>query len=229
MPPKTSKITDIAGPGETAPSATSRPLLVESRSVMPNDPMLVGADAAASAAPAVRRSERVLEPVSSDLGGSDVAAASKPADDTPSAPILQSVAAPAPQKPEPDSTLPEPTEKPRPAEPVSKPAEKPAAKPMEMTGAENDDSSDTNAAPDAAAAEAAAAEEARNQELEKLAESGIYTVPINAIQRKRSHMVEIAMIVLGIVLAVALFDAALDSGLLKLSVDIPHTNFLSAQ
>jgi hypothetical protein len=69
-----------------------------------------------------------------------------------------------------------------------------------------------------------AAEEARKHELEQLIATGKYAVPINAVQRKRSHIFVAGMCLLAVALAVVLVDVVLDVGLVKASF-IPHTSF----
>jgi hypothetical protein len=79
------------------------------------------------------------------------------------------------------------------------------------------------------AAETAALEAkvAREQELEQLIASGKYNVPINAVRRKRSRAYVLVLCLLALVLAAALVDIALDTGILSLDVNIPHTDFFS--
>lgn len=69
---------------------------------------------------------------------------------------------------------------------------------------------------------------ARQQELEALIASGKYAVPINAVQRKRSRMTVAALTFVAVILAVVLFDAALDSNVISLP-SVPHTHFFQSK
>lgn len=185
--PKTTKITDVADPGKTAPSATSRPIVVTNRPVLTNDPMMVNSEAPdiiATAAPTIHTS-KTLNPVSAEEQTSNSSASDTAAEQPDSA----SSEAPEPSLAQDDAR------------------------------AEAEDAS-----AEAKEARERAAEEARNRELEQLVESGTYNVPINAVQRKRSHMFVAGMCLLAIVLAVVLFDIVLDVGIVDISF-IPHTNF----
>jgi len=243
MPPKNPKITDVASPGKTAPSASGRPIIVTNRPVLPHDPMI--ADPAKETAPTdpalVRRSAKVIAPVSPDMA----AASPMPQPETPSTDDMQALVA---------ATL--PVDKPAPVAPaqaseVSTPATGPAAQtgivPAEQepsapapqaasaprpdkaselrdVEAENVSAEDETAA---AQAEADAAQTARAQELEQIIESGVYAVPINAVQRKRSRMFIAAMCVVAALLGLVLADAVLDANLVHPPFAVPHTHLFS--
>jgi anti-sigma28 factor (negative regulator of flagellin synthesis) len=198
MPPKDTKISDVASPGKTAPSMSSRPIVVTNRSVLATDPMIV--DASKAAAPddviaMTRRTAKTIEPVSADA--QPVAAGPAKA----ALPIL----APA--------EVAEPTPPVEPAKP--------------MVTARKEETAASDAQSKAADAETEAVEDARVQKLEGLVASGTYAVPINAIQRKRSRMFVATMCLLALVLAVLLLDALLDVGVVSLPSIIPHTHLFS--
>jgi len=116
---------------------------------------------------------------------------------------------------------------------ASTPEAKPDAEPdmAETPTATTPEATETDLDPEATAtAEEAAAVEAklkRETELESIIESGKYAVPINAVQRKRSHVATLLLCVLAIVLLVALLDVAADVGIVKLPSSVPHTHFFS--
>lgn len=252
---KPTKIDDVKRPEKVTPAATSRPIIVTNRSVLPNDPMVVpdsSADAkeaeAKPAEPTVHTA-KVIKPLDSTL-----TAATTTADaDTAPAAVTEDAKAVEPENPAPplevpnlesasDAKPPEAVDE-APIEPASdakatEPA--PADEPKPETPAEPspsikpiDDSaaSKLNRDPEAelTAQEVAAAEAkaAREQELEALIVSGKYQVPINAVQRKRSRIHTVLLFLLALVLAAALFDAVLDAGLVNLPVNVPHTHFFS--
>ncbi|HEY4160573.1 MAG TPA: hypothetical protein VGM08_00770 [Candidatus Saccharimonadales bacterium] len=238
------KIDDVKQPGKALPSATSRPILVSDHTdIPPTDPMLASPDSSSGgkddtpAEPAaLSHTARTIEPLT--------------------APTVTSVAHDAPaQKPPADTTETkppadaEPSEPPTPeAEPASDPAAENTAAtitpPTSISGAANDPArtgSDGSAAdtdevakirdPDAAiSAEEAAAAEAkvkREQELEDVIGSGKYTVPVNALQRKRSRTHTILLCILAVVLLLALLDVVFDMGLVNAPHGVPHTHFFS--
>jgi hypothetical protein len=83
--PKPPKVTDVKVPGESAPSASARPIIVTNRPVLKRDPMVVGgaateatednpqAPSSPSGPPSLSptKSKMVLSPLSSPAGGSD--------------------------------------------------------------------------------------------------------------------------------------------------------------
>jgi len=94
LPPKSTKITDVADPGKTAPSSSGRPILVTNRPVLASDPMMVseakpsGQPATAQAGPVVNRTAKVIAPVSADVQALDAAAAAESAPAKPAEPAL---------------------------------------------------------------------------------------------------------------------------------------------
>ena len=198
MAQKTSKIDDVKGPGKSAPSASGRPIVVTNRPMLANDPMMVENDDTPPAEKA-----KPAEPISR------TAKTLKPVDET--------LKAPAPEVKPTDS-----------ADTAAEAAPEPATdEPAETTVEDAGENRDADAAASAADAEAEAAKLARETELEQLITSGKYAVPINAVQKKRSHMYTVLLCVVALILVVVLADAALDAGLIKLS-GVPHTHFFGS-
>lgn len=211
MPPKSTKITDVASPGKTAPSASSRPIVVTNRSLIANDPMIAGAakeetaSGEATTAPVINRTAKTIAPVSADM-------------QSPEAPVSELALEPMATK---NSASTETLT----AEVASQDS-KPAASDSEdesQAPVHRDDEADLAAAE----SQAEAAQNAREQELDQLIESRKYAVPINAVQRKRSRVFVATMCLLALLLALLLVDAVLDVGLFKLPVSVPHTHLFS--
>jgi hypothetical protein len=208
MPPKNPKMTDVTSPGKTAPSASSRPIVVTNRSVLASDPMIVeakptpGSDASSDVM--MHRTAKTIEPMAADAQVAVVG----------NAPLAETALV--------QMTAPETITPPEPVQEEPKTLTPPAAAP-----APEEPLRDAEAAASAAESEAVAAEEARQQKLEELVETRAYAVPINAVQRKRSRMFIAAMCILAVVLALVLVDAVLDANIIKLPNGIPHTHFFS--
>jgi hypothetical protein len=119
---------------------------------------------------------------------------------------------------------------------VEKPAAETQPKKEEQSSADESDASSESADADKQtpsgdqtkqAVEAAEAQLRRDSELEELINKREFYVPINARARKRSVHVSAAMLVLVVVLAAFLLDLMLDSGMIQLSQDVPHTHLFS--
>ncbi len=87
---------------------------------------------------------------------------------------------------------------------------------------------DQDAAATAEEIAAAESQAVREHELEALVASGKYRLPINAVQRKRSHVHVLVLSILALVLAVALVDVTADAGLVPVPAYVPHTHFFSS-
>ena len=197
-------IADVKAPGLTTPAASSRPILVTNRPVLTSDPMIAGGSVGTlKPAEPVNRSTKEIKPVSE----AESIVPTKASDNL-EADVVDESSDTTPA--EGDSTPEAPTE------------DKPIYSPARTIVNERD----AEAQLVAAAEEATAEQDARQQELEKLVEDGTYVVPINAVHRKRSLLVGLAVVSLIIVLAFVVFDVLLDADIIKLSVSIPHTNFL---
>jgi len=231
MPPKNLKVTDVAKPGRTAPPATARPIIVTNRPVIQNDPMIVDAakkNDTEPTAPLINRTARTIEPMTPTEAQVD-----KPNDEAVTPDVVPDLSSLSLKPNEADKTEPIP-----PVQPLAKPEmttadaadlapeeQKPPAE--DEPPADKDVTEQSAEEVSAAEAEAQAAEEARRQALEKLAESGTFAVPINAVQRKRSRVFVAAMCVIALVLAVALADLILDANLVHAPSVVPHTHLFS--
>ncbi|HEX8763326.1 MAG TPA: hypothetical protein VF733_06255 [Candidatus Saccharimonadales bacterium] len=69
----------------------------------------------------------------------------------------------------------------------------------------------------------------RQDELQGYIDNRDFYVPINAVARKRSLKVSLALTLLELVLGVLLLNLMLDAGLIQLLEKIPHTNFFNLQ
>lgn len=148
--------------------------------------------------------------------------AAEPAPEAPAAPVASS-SAPEAEKPAAEDEArvdaPSETEKPAAAASTDQPAE---------SDAETTRARDSEAEQRAVSAEEEAARQTRERQLEALITSGKYAVPINAVQRKRSRLFVTVASVIALLLALAVLDVLLDTGLVKLPVNLPHTHFFSA-
>jgi hypothetical protein len=220
MAQRPSKIDDVKRPEKVTPAASSRPLIVTNRPILPSDPMVVPTDQVEATKPAepVTRTAKTVEPAS---GAEPV---------IPTAPETRSpvVSDEAKKTDQPVAVITEP------AQPGPVPDSRAAtAASDESTQVPLPGAAEEEPRRDAEAevlAEETAAQEAktvREQELEQLIASGKYHAPINALQRKRSRMYTAALLLLAVALAALLLDTALDAGLVKTSVKVPHTHFFS--
>jgi len=240
---KAIKINDVKQPGKALPSATSRPILVSDHTDAPaTDPMLAspgsGSDGKDETPAPLTHTARTIEPLTAPIV-------------TPAAHDGLPPKAPADMpetKPSADTDQPghavseiEPASEPEPAAETSVATITPptststAADDSTQTGSDNytADTDKTTAArdPDAAiSAEEAAAAEAkvkRQQEVEDIIASGKYTVPVDAVQRKRSRTHIILLCILAVLLLLALLDVVFDMGLVNAPRGVPHTHFFS--
>jgi type IV secretory pathway VirB10-like protein len=218
MADKSPKFIDIKAPEKSKPSTTSRPVIVTNRPVLGNDPMVNPdqTDETKSAVP-MTRTGKTISPVSEGLIA-------------PEETKEESADAPAPEKPELETAQ---TEEPKAAEAkAEEPAEapKPEPEPEEDAAVESSIPTGRDAAAESHADEAKAAAEAeaaatRQNQLEEMIASGKFNAPINAVHRKRSQVVAVLLVLVAILLAVVVADAALDAGLISID-GVPHTDFL---
>lgn len=228
-------IADVAHPGKTPPSPTSRAIITNHATL--KDPMVVtnispesDNTATAMAQPAKTRAvggELKLQPLSNSPAASVASDVPVKADEPPDVP-----ATPVEIPDEKTESKPE-------AEPKTE--SKAAAKAMPSTepptdqdtpdttepaGSINGDSSDK---PDPAQLEAAeAAKQAEHvAEIQKLVDSKKYFLPINAVERRRSKRFIALGVVLSLILALAWLNIALDAGLIEIPGVKPFTHFFS--
>ena len=204
-PTKSAPIVDVAQPGKSAPSATSKSIIV-SHKPMVSDPMVVDDKS---------RSQLTNTPMLR-LSVSDEVTVDKPEEPTESvAPAEQiDVKGATPTEPVEASKPDEPAE---PAEPTDTPGE--ADKPVAGTTKTKDPAAD---------AQAEIAKQAEHDTtIQQLIDSKDYFLPINVVEQRRSRRIVILGIILSLVLVVVWVDIALDAGLIKISGVKAVTHFFS--
>jgi len=114
------------------------------------------------------------------------------------------------------------------AESDSKPAEKSPETGAESAQTDNNEESDAGKPVDPAAAEAEEAKRAKHDaEIQKLADSKQYYLPINAVEKRKTKRFIALGVLLSLLLVVFWVDVALDAGLIHLSGIKPLTHFFS--
>jgi hypothetical protein len=208
------KITDVAHPGTTAPSESSKPIIVTNRPIL-KDPMVVEKDKDGETPAKKTAVEPKIKPLPE----------AKPEEAKPES-TAEATPEVKPDKPEPTAEA-----EPKPVsdtKPETKPDE--AAPETGKAGAAADDKGTTDQnqkIPDAemdAAAKAAAEHEG---EIQKLVDSKKYFLPINAVEQRRSRRFVALGIILSLLLIVAWVDIALDAGLISLPAIKPATHLFS--
>jgi len=219
--PSAKRIIDVAHPGKSLPSATSKPVIVSNRPIL-KDPMMadepVSEEQASQSEPTSitvktklqpldKPAEKMSEPVTSDEQKTEKV-------DNKSEPTIAELAKTAKaSRPE----ISEITEKPE--EP-----ENGTQEPTDEEKTPKDATELTSAEIDAAELE----EQTKHDEaIEKLVESKEYMLPINAVEKRRTQRFIILGIVLSVLLIVAWVDIALDAGLIELGSIKPVTHFFS--
>ena len=180
-------IADVAHPGTTAPTDTSKSIITHR--LMVKDPMVVEEDAK-------------LE-------------------DTGSLPKKTSELKIAPP------TEPVTNDDPAPVEPETPAAEK-APEPAETEEPKSADEDKKSLKAPKSDKDIKAAEAAKDAKLQQLIDSKKYSLPINAVEQRRSKRVVTLGIVLAILLALAWVNIALDAGLIHLDNIKPLTHFFSS-
>ena len=236
---KATKIDDIKRPDKVTPNPTSRPVIVTNRPTLKNDPMMASDDTKSeegSEAIPMTHSAKTIIPINPNVSPDpDPAEPDSPPKDVES--MAGEDKEENSQSPEDTDTAQSETEGDSRSEPVeevvptasveqdTKVSEHSVGEGKPTSGAERD--------PEAAvtAEEAALAEEKarRDQEVEDIIASGKYVVPIDAVQRRRSHIATVSLFILALVLALILVDAILDVGIVHVPSSIPHTHFFSKQ
>jgi hypothetical protein len=91
---KTTKISDVANPGESAPAPSSRPILVTNRPVLSNDPMMVSTQTGDGRPPEVQPTVRTGKTISPITEPSSVSTENAVAEAVPESTIASTDAAP---------------------------------------------------------------------------------------------------------------------------------------
>jgi hypothetical protein len=240
------QIFDVSHPGKTAPTTTSKPVIVMNRPVL-KDPMMVTStneqtESSAPTTPAQKSFDTPkLQPLSAPLltpapkkvevetddtkpnppsePASEVAATSEPITET------STDAAEEPAEPEAPASTPAP----EPPKAVEAPA--PAAETnAETTDEAEADAADTTTSPSSPAkeeADQAAEAEAYEAAVQKLADSKQYYVPVNSLEKRRTKRFIVLGIIISLILAAAWVDIALDAGLIHIGGLEPVTHLFS--
>lgn len=234
-PKKASKkhIADVQEPGTSAPSETSKPVIVTNRPLL-KDPMVV--DKAASspeledktpAAPVSSTAKPKLqpstEPVPSD---DDVAETGKVSDGVESA-TESNIAREPKTSSEPEAAPHEPTATDAPETSSGAAATAEGSEPQpEANNVPSTDNKPKNTA--AQQAELEAAEQAKHDAtIQQLIDSKQYVLPINTIEKRKNKQFVILGVAVAVILVLIWLDIALDAGIIRLGGLKPPTHFFS--
>lgn len=241
--PKGSKaIADVAHPGTSAPSDTSKSIITH-RPMM-RDPMVVDEDEKqpedkAGLTPGKSGGETKITPLSERKDDAPDTTASGAAGDDAKADDEAEAKTGAKAGDKEDRT--DPVEKPAEPKAIAADADKPdvadagdagdaadAEEPAKDDNAETGDKPGVEPGKDKTVDDAKAAAQAEEDaKTAKLIESRKYFLPINAVEQRRSTQIAVAGVILALILAVAWVDVALDAGLIHLGGIKPVTHIFS--
>jgi len=200
-------VPDVEKPGKSAPTTTSKPVLVSNRPIL-KDPMVVvdeEGDQKESEAPAKKEPSRSTPPVI------------QPPDEPKS----------EDKPPEPPAISPEPPKADEPETPNKPPEDEPASpKVAEPEPAGSDQTKPTTDAEKKLAAEAAKHAE-HEAEIQKLVDEGQYILPINTAEKRKAKRFMVLGVVLAVFLVLAWLDIALDARIISLGGLHAPTHFFS--
>lgn len=233
------KVFDITHPGKTAPSSTSRPVIVTNHSLM-KDPMMANDSSSepadhepAAPAPSTPSSRLVIKPLTDSEPATigTKAAPDEPTDatDDEDAPA-STVSEPTAEEKTPAADT---TEEMPPAAADDDPSAEESAKPSADPPAGATASTKKAAKPQTPEELAAAAQEAERQAAEhtaaiqQLADSHKYYLPIVSQEKRQARRFVALGVLLVLLLAVAWLDVALDAGLVTMGGKLPHTHFFA--
>jgi hypothetical protein len=242
------KVFDVAHPGKSKPSASSRPIIVSNRPIL-QDPMVSSSqqpsDVDTSEKPNPSAIKIRLKPLDDDNDDASDAKVEKPekdekADNRTIAVLAAEKAAekaeeksdetPAPEaeatnKPSEELKTEDDTEKSAPEPDTTNNAKADTSAEPEATADENLPVDDNKDAKETAALEAVAK---KQEEIRSLVESREYFLPINAVERRRSKVVSILGLLLIVALGLMLVDLLLDVGFIRLGGVHSLTHFFSS-
>ena len=227
---------DVSRPGKSAPSSSSKPIIVTNRPLL-QDPMMSKDEPKAEPAdqPTKQNSKITIQPITVTSSDEDSDTQLSVKTTVPTAPPADEVkqAEPA-EEPKPSETAleqdaaeaPKPEEKPAdavppsPEQPTEPPFEKPSDVPAEQpTETEDDDQAKAPATPeeeDAAAKKAQEEAAAHDAAIQKLVESEQYYLSINSVESRKTKRFILLGFVLIVLLGAVWVDVALDAGLLHI-------------
>jgi hypothetical protein len=235
-------IIDVNHPGTVAAEATGVPVIVTNRPVL-KDPMVVDKDENGNPvdkdeeeAVALAKSKRIkIQPLTEEDEKTDKKAeASKDTKKT-IAEIAAEADAKAGEKPaksddkkvektEVKTEKPEEEKKEEPSKPAEDKPEPVEEKP-DVPELKPDGDDETAAKDDPQAAEAARKAAEKQVAIDKLAESGTYSLPINAVEKRRVRRFALIAVVLLLIMGLAWTDLALDAQLIQINGLNPPTDF----
>lgn len=193
-------VNDVARPGQSAPSASSRPVIVSNRPIL-KDPMMVSEDDAEEAKTAETLASKAKDIPKLQMPAATIAPPTSEADVETS----EATTDETPTKKAPDESLPDDT---APAEP-----NKDKASSSTVQNPDNDVEAKQQAEHTVA--------------IQKLIATRQYFLPINAVEKRRSKRFVALGIMLSLILAVAWVDVALDASLIHLGGIKSITHFFS--
>jgi hypothetical protein len=238
---KAGNMDDVAQPGTSAPSASSRPVIITNRPIL-KDPMVVDVDTEAKEADEAEAPAGAPTRNSGKLAGTapllksdkktekaaDPAPEAQPEEDPDPAPEKVEVRTktqagsktePVPEANPPAEAAPEKTET----------EEIPEEQPEKQSTEVEEDAPET-AEPGASAIteDEAKAQTEHDVAIAKLIESKKYFLPINSVEKRRSKRFITLGILLSLLLIIAWVDIALDAGLVQFNGIKPLTHFFSS-
>lgn len=218
------KIVDVARPNKSAPSETSKPVIISHRPLM-RDPMMAAPagdpstrvalpEPVTTAVPtSVKRERLIIPPSAAATASLVIAGANGPL--LPTAAFTINKSAPKPQ----------PTAETVKSTPAVAPAETVATPTLDVDTIDAEKSEPLT--PVAAEAQAEAKLEKRQQALAKLVADETYFLPVDSVGQKRAQRMTIVGVVLILVLGAAWFNIALDANLITIDGVEAPTNFFS--
>lgn len=229
---------DVSPPGKTPPSKTSKPVIITHHAML-NDPMVVAPKAEtmpeaggdkpqlAKAVTPIKIRPLAEKPASEAAPKAPEATtelAKVEAESKPEPIKAEATTPPKPSEPAKPVTAAEASKTPVPTPSSDQPSEPPSDKILNPES-DGDVQAQAGTPTDPAALEAEEAERAKHAaEIQKLADSKKYYLPINAVEKRRSKRALIILIVF-VVLAAVWADVASDAGMLTIPGVKPVTNF----
>jgi hypothetical protein len=236
------KVFDVAKPGKSAPSSSSKPIIITNRPLL-QDPMVVVDGAAEGETPSGQAAAQPSEPKvtikpitinvpddATDSASKEPEAKAPAQPETPTEEVKPQEAASDDNRAKPEPEVKKEAEEPVPAAEEAAETAKPASedKPSEEAAEEKTEEVVPEQAQnelDAATKEAERLAAEHAAEIEKLAESHEYYLPIETTEtRKAKHFIALGAILI-LLLGAAWVDIALDAGLVQLGGLKPVTHF----
>lgn len=197
------KFFDVSKPGKTPAGSTSRPVIVTNRPMVKDSTLRTEDEKADDKPLPLLKSEgKIVAP----LNDSEEKSTAKPD-----------------EVPEEETAEDKPQTEDKTEAPVSEDASEPDAKTDSDagTGAVDDDQIDPGRKDQKKAVELSAAEKARQEHIERLVQSGKYSVPVGHIKRNRRARRAFSVIILVLLLGIVTADLLVDAGIVKTDIKLP--------